>query len=303
MKMRLMLLPLLAGSVVMAQDAAPAKSAAELLEQLRAAGVEIPEGFTANDDGTVSVPVPPSAETPVSGAADEAGATADAQAAPEVKKAEWDTKLVLALTAASGNTESIGFASTIVSKRTTETSALTLDAAYFYGSQDGDKNANQFTAGVQHDWLFKDSRWFVFADARFDWDEFKSYDYRVSAHGGVGYKLIDKDSMTLTLRAGAGGAKEFGSGRNQIIPEALLGADFSWQIADNQSFEASHRFYPDLDQGGEFRMVTTAGWKLDIDKDDGLSFAINLLHEYESDVDPGVENSDLKVFAGLSYDF
>jgi len=220
-----------------------------------------------------------------------------------LKKAEWDTKLTVGLSVSSGNTEQIGFASAIVSTRKTESSALTLDAGYFYANEDGDKTENKFTAGLLHDWLFKNSPWLLFADARYDFDEFKSFDHRVSAHGGVGYKVIDKEKVRLTLRAGAGFAKEFGSDRNEIIPEALAGVDFFWQIAENQRFEASHRFFPDLIEGGEFRTLTSAGWNLQIAKDDGLSFSVNLLHEYQSDVDEGIENSDLKLFAGLTYDF
>jgi len=44
------------------QDAPVAGTPAELLERLRAAGVEIPEGFVANEDGSVRVPAPPDAE-------------------------------------------------------------------------------------------------------------------------------------------------------------------------------------------------------------------------------------------------
>ncbi len=294
MRLRLFMLPMLAGSVVMAQDAPKASNAAELLEQLRAAGVEIPEGFVANDDGSVSLPAPPAAE--------EEAAPAP-EVIPEQKAAEWDTKLNIGLNFSAGNTDQSGLAATIVTKRTTETSALTLDAGYYFANENSKKTANQFTAGVLHDWLFKNSPWILSADARYDFDDFKSYDHRVSAHAGVGYKLIEKDKINLTLRAGGGFFKEFGSGRNEIVPEAMLGADFSWQITENQGFELTHRFYPDLSQGGEYRMLTTAGWNMKIDKADGLSLTVNLLHEYVSDVDPGIENSDLKLYAGLAYDF
>ncbi len=294
MRLRLFLLPMLAGSVVMAQDAPKAGSAAELLEQLRAAGVEIPDGFVANEDGSVSLPAPPAAEPEAAPAP---------EVIPELESAEWDTKLNIGLNLSAGNTDQTGLAATIVSKRTTETSALTLDAGYFFANENSKKTANQFTAGVLHDWLFKNSPWILSADARYDFDDFKSYDHRVSAHGGVGYKLIEKDKIKLTLRAGGGFFKEFGSGRNELVPEAMLGADFLWQITANQSFELAHRFYPDLSRSGEYRMLTTAGWNMDIDKADGLSLTVNLLHEYVSDVDPGIESSDLKLYAGVAYDF
>lgn len=289
----------LAGSIASAQDAPTARSAAELLEQLKAAGVELPAGFVANEDGSVSLPVsaPPEAdETPV----EEIVPGAEF---PVVVKPVWNTKLNLGLNVSSGNTDQIGLASTIVSRRTTPTSELTLDAGYFYSNEDGDDTENKFTAGVLHDWLLKDSKWLIFADARYDFDEFKSFDHRFATHAGLGYRLIDKEKMKLTLRGGAGIAKEFGSDRNEIIPEALAGLDFWWQIAEKQSLEISHRFYPDLTDGGEFRTLTTAGWRLALDRGNGLSFTINALHEYVSDVDPGVDKSDLKLFAGISYEF
>jgi putative salt-induced outer membrane protein YdiY len=292
MKRTACVIALMAGSLAGAQDDPAVTSAAALLEQLKAAGVEIPEGFVVNEDGSVSLPV-----------AEDAAATVESAGVEELKKPEWDTKLNIGINVASGNTEQIGAATTIVSTRTTDATALRLDAGYFYASQDGDKTANRFTAGVNNDWLMPDSRWLFFAGGRYDWDEFRSFDHRISANGGVGYELIKRDTMQLTLRAGAGFFQEYGSGRNEIVPEGLLGADFNWDMAENQSFQVSTRIFPDLSDGGEFRTFTTAGWKLDIDKDDGLSFSINAIHEYISNVDPGIEKADLQLFAGLTYDF
>ena len=122
-------------------------------------------------------------------------------------------------------------------------------------------------------------------------------------NAGIGYELIKREKLQLTLRVGISAYQEYGSRRNEIVPEALFGADFNWDYADNQSFFATTRIYPNLLDGGDFRTYSTAGWKLDINKDDGLSFSINAIHEYISDVDPGIEKSDLQLFAGLTYDF
>lgn len=290
----------------MGQDAPRAATAAELLELLKSAGVTLPEGFVAHEDGTVSLPgAPAPSPTPESGEAPAAGEDAivpGAQVA-EVRKAEWNTRLNFGLSLAAGNTEQTGLVGTIVSRRTAETSVLTLDAGYYYSSEDGNQTQNRFTAGVLHDWMLKNSRWIVFADARYDYDEFRSFEHRVSAHAGLGYRVYDREKLKLTLRGGAGFAKEFGSDRDGFIPEALAGADFFWQIAENQKFEVSHRLFPDLDEGGEFRTLTSAGWNLALSVDRGLSFTVSLLHEYVSKVDPGIDNHDLKLFAGVSYEF
>ena len=291
-------------------------SAAALLERLQAAGVEIPEGFVVNEDGTVSLPASMVGDAGSEVVAEEAGvaeeaavvedtggAEGDSVETEELAKAEWDTKLNVGLNLAAGNTEQMGLATTIVTTRSTSETLLTLDAGYFYASQDGEDTANRFTSGINNDWLLPDSRWLYFAGGRYDYDDFRSFDHRVSANGGVGYEVIKRDTLQLTLRAGGGFFQEYGSDRNEIVPEALLGADLNWEIADNQSFVASTRIFPDLSNSGEFRSFSTAGWKLDIDKDDGLSFSINAIHEYISDVDPGIEKSDLQLFAGLTYDF
>lgn len=300
------------GSAALGQDDPTVASAAALLEQLRAAGVELPEGFVVNDDGTVTVPASLVEEVPEQAAedvaaevvdtADDAGGEGPADA-EDLSKPEWDSKLNLGLNLASGNTEQTGFAATIVTTRSTDQTLLRLDAGYFYATQDGDETANRFTSGINNDWLMPDSRWLYFAGGRYDMDEFRSFDHRISANAGVGYEFIKRDNLSITLRAGAGGFKEIGSDRNEFVPEGLLGADVDWQIADNQSFVASTRIFPDFSNSGEFRTFTTAGWKLDIDKADGLSFSINAIHEYISDVDPGIEKADLQLFAGLTYDF
>ena len=307
------------GTSAVGQDDPTVASAAALVERLRAAGVELPEGIVVNGDGTVTLPLPSGDEPVAQGeiqdaaaevaeqaeeaATDEASDGGDAVDAADLDAPEWDTKLNMGVNVASGNTEQIGFATTIQSTRETKASVLALDAGYFYSSQDGDKTANRFTSGVNHDWLLPDSRWLYFLGGRYDWDEFKSFDHRISVNGGVGYELIKRDDLSLTLRAGGGGFKEIGSGRNEFVPEGLLGADLDWSLSENQSLVASTRIFPDLSESGEFRTFTTAGWKIDIDRADGMSFSINAIHEYISDVDPGVEKTDLQLFAGLTYDF
>jgi len=298
MKLTVLGVMLIAGSIAAAQDDPAVVSAAALLEQLRAAGVEIPDGFSVNDDGSVSIPAPPAEAE----AAEIVAETVE-PAVPMAKKAEWDTKLNIGLNLASGNTEQTGFAATIISTRSTDSTVLTLDAGYFNATQDGDQTANRFTSGVNHDWLLPDSRWLYFTGGRYDFDDFRSFDHRISLNTGVGYEIIKREKMQLTLRAGISAYQEYGSSRNEIVPEALLGADFNWDYADNQSLFATTRIYPSLADSGEYRTYSTAGWKLDIDKDDGLSFSINAIHEYISDVDPGIEKSDLQLFAGLTYDF
>jgi len=299
----------LAGSAAIAQETTTtATSAEELLRALEAAGVDISNLATVNEDGTVSVvlPDPPAV-----------GATAAAQAEQQEQEArtlaadgpgadtgpEWDYKLTLGFSFSDGNTENASFAGAFVATLEEEDDyTLTFDSAYFYAKDASETTDNKFTAGVNFDKNL-DERWLWFIRGRYDYDQFKSWDHRVSGHTGFGYKWFNTDEFTLITYAGAGAAKEFGSDRNEIIPEGLLGAELEWNITDGQSIKASSTYFPSLLSIDDFRLVNAASYNVEINKADGLSFSVGFLHEHQSIVDPGVDRNDFKVFGGLTFDF
>lgn len=221
---------------------------------------------------------------------------------PKVES-EWKSRFELAAGGSFGNTDNQNFRLGLVSKRETEASRTALDAAYYYGADNGDRTENRFTAGILHDWLFTNSRWMLFADGRYDYDEFKDWEHRISAHIGPGYHLIKSEDFNLNVRAGLGFAKEFGSDDDDFKPEALLGTDFVWQISERQSLEGGATIYPDLDETGEFRTLSRLNWAVLVDPDSNMSLTAGLEHEYQSEVDPGVEEHDLRIFAGFMFDF
>ncbi len=246
--------------------------------------------------------------------ADEIVTTADAQVAPaalhddpaappvEDEPSEWDSHFEIGLGASFGNTDRqaghVGF----TSLRETERNRTALDARYHYGAANGDRDNNRLSAGIQHDWLVPESPWLYFARLRYDFDEFQSWDYRIAAHGGVGYRLIDEEDFDLTLRAGLGALKEFNSPDDDIKLEALVGFDLTWQISEKQSFEAGSTIYPDLDETGEFRTFSYAGWAIKVDDETQTALTVRFEHEHQSH-NPGFEKNDYRLTAGLQFDF
>ncbi len=231
----------------------------------------------------------------------------DAGAGEEIEPVEeslWDFRFRLGAGASTGNSESVNINIAFTAKRETDETKLALDARYYYASAEGEEAANEFTAGGRHDWLIPESPWFFFADARYDYDEFQSWDQRVQSHVGIGYYFVDTDELKFSVLAGIGAVVEIGSERDpDLFPEALVGADLEWNFTAAQSITASTRFYPDLDDTGEFRNVNALAWEAKIDEADGLSVTVVLEHEHQSNTDPGVKNNDLKVFAGIIFDF
>ncbi len=237
-------------------------------------------------------------------AAVEAAPVEEAPQAPEVEGAPaWESRVGLGFGFSSGNTENSNLNLKFTTVRDTDETTTSFDAAYYFAEDDGETSENKATVGVNQDWKVPDSPWLYFARARYDYDEFNSWQSRITAAGGVGYMFIEEDDFTLTGRAGLGVAREYDSNRDEARLEGLLGIDLTWAIDEHQDFGLSSTYFPDFDESGEFRVVTTASWKLNLPQYEGASIFLGLLHEHQSLVDPGRDRNDLFVYGGLGIDF
>jgi putative salt-induced outer membrane protein YdiY len=237
------------------------------------------------------------------GAADPVAPAALQDAAETPPPKEWKSSFTLAAGASAGNTDSQNLTAILKSVRETPSDVTTLDAGYTYGAQDGDRSSSKATGGIRHDWLLPDSPWFLFAQGRADYDEFQSWEYRLSAHGGAGYELIKSKEFDLTARFGAGVNKEFNSADEDLKPEALLGLDLRWQITEKQSLVAGSTLYPDLGDFGESRLVSFADWKVLVDEESNMNVYVGVQDEYYSRTDEGIKHNDFRVVAGVQFEF
>ncbi len=219
----------------------------------------------------------------------------------EATKTPWKTSLRIGLGASYGNTDDQSLNAGIKSVRKNDRIRTALELGYFYGASDGDRTENRLLASVKNDWYVPESRWFYFAQGRYDYDEFQEWEHRLAVHGGVGYQLIQKDDFTFDLRGGAGVTREWN--RDATRPELLAGWDLTWDITDAQALTASSTIYFDLDETGEFRTVTSAEYSAKIGDQSNLAFNAGVLHEYQSDVTDPTDKNDVRIFAGIQWDF
>ncbi|MHC5001843.1 MAG: DUF481 domain-containing protein [Planctomycetota bacterium] len=221
----------------------------------------------------------------------------------DTKDGTWRSRFTLAAAGSFGNTDTQAINLGVSASREDEDDRTTFESRWFWGATDGDETENRFIAGLRQDWFIPDSKWFFFGQARYDYDSYQSWDQRFGAHGGVGYKWIEKDNYTNHLRVGAGFTKEWGSEDQDLKPEGLLGTDITWQITDKQKITVSSTLFPDFGDFGEYRWVTVADWSVLVDEQANMSISAGLYNEYNSEVDPDVKHNDLKVYAGLTFDF
>lgn len=225
----------------------------------------------------------------------------------------WKSHFELGFSGTAGVTEDTNLRIALNTAFKQDTRSLTFDSSYFLKTSNGDRSDNKATAGALAQWDVPASRWSYFAQGRYDFDEFQSWEHRVTAGGGVGYLLADVtglddagqpvDVLTLTGRVGLGGRKEFGSLNQDLQPEGIIGADLIWHISRKQHLSTQLTFFPNLDDSGEFRAVTKAQWWLKLDAVEGLSFKLGLDFEHQSQTDPDVSPNDVTVYVTLVLDF
>ena len=258
------------------------------------------QAAVAEETGSeVEVDASENAEHRTQPADDEAAVPAD----PTSWSEGWDWSANVAMTGASGNTENFGARTALEGQRNTSKYETKLNLSYIYGTSDGTKNTSRGELALRNDWL-TEGKWRYFAQGKYEYDEFQIWNHRISGAGGVGYEFINDDKQTLIGRAGLGFSYEMGGRADEkIIPEGLLGLDWTYKLSDNSTLTASTTYYPSFDDFGEFRWNTSAGLEVVMDSETGMTLNTGFEHRHDSDPGSGFKPNDINYYMGLGWKF
>lgn len=226
-----------------------------------------------------------------------------AAAAPEEAEKVWKSTVNAGGSASFGNSDKQDLYAIFTSTREVEDEKTRFRAGYYYGASDGDRTDNEFEAALRHDWYISGSAWEYFAQLKYEYDEFQSWEHRVSGFAGVGYQFYKQDDFDLLGRVGLGGSQEFNSPDDEFRWEALLGLDLRWDISDKTELEASTEIYPSLSDLGEFRALSRASISTLLDEELNMSFVAGVEHEYQSENEDPTDKNDFRVLFGLQFEF
>lgn len=258
----------------------------------------------------------PTAQVTAVRVGDAAGGQAPAKpAAPVVAKPEkpaeellpkpkflepWKISLTLGIDGSEGNTRLFNIVSKLDARREVGPHRTIGSLAYFLGQEDGDETKNQFLADLKHDYTFTEKT-FVFGLVGFKADRFEDYDSRVNLSAGLGRELIKTDSAELLARIGAGASREFGGTDDDWTPEALFGLEGRWQLDERQSIEGLVKYFPSLEDFGDYRVRARGEYKLRLMGN--LSLSLGAENEYDSTAAGDSKRNDLTYFAALTLDW
>ncbi len=215
----------------------------------------------------------------------------------------WEGRLEAGASGSNGNTQSGNLRLGLRADKQDDQNRWALLSSYDYGKNDGQATRNQYNADLNWDRLFPESPWFTFVQGIYDFNDFRSWQYRVSLFAGLGRELSDSERLEVAAKIGGGVTKEFG-GEKELRPEGMISTVLAkWKLTETQTLAGSATLYPDMAELGQYRMVAKLEWLIKLDRVDDLSLKFALEDEYESETEGEIKHNDLKYLSMLVYEF
>ena len=203
----------------------------------------------------------------------------------------------------SGNSENIDFNFAVNVTRDSDFATSIFIANYFYASSSVITTTDRWFSQFRSEIKFANPRYSWFNQVGVEIDRFKAYDYRISLHTGLSYKLIDEELRKLKFRFGGGTSSEVGGASGAYSPELQLGADWERKIFEHTRLYATADYFPNVSDFGDFRLNSNAGLDVLVDKTRNINFRIFAQNRYDSTPPEGNQESDLDYGAALVVGF
>jgi len=227
----------------------------------------------------------------------------------------WEKSLEFGFNGSSGNSDSIGINAGLRLFGEGDWYRARMRAAYFFANQrtvtqaDKEKTTNNAFVDYRQDFLiFGESPFYLWLNARYDYDEFQDFENRFAGQGGAGWEIYNNDTILWLWNAGLG--VNYSAGLlDDTIGEFTTGMDLRWNIVEGQVFRADTYYYANIERWSGFRLISNAVYEISVGWIDGMALNAGLKNEYRHEVTPPVapnlrnENNNLQYFGGLVYNF
>lgn len=228
-------------------------------------------------------------------------------AQPAIKPdGQWRAALGLSASYSSGNSDSSNVSLKADALRATADDKVTAYARAQYGRTEGTTSAELLGFGGRYDFNLS-QRIYAFGLGDYLRDKPANLEVRLSAAGGLGYKLIDTEAHKFDVFGGLGYSYDryfetrvvAGAPRSSYgHAEVLLGEESNHRLTETTTFKQKLVVYPNLDETGEYRAEFDVGVAVAINRTMNLTAGVN--YRYNSDPGAGVEKSDVLFLTGVS---
>jgi len=224
--------------------------------------------------------------------------------APLKPDGQWRGSVSAGASVASGNTDSTSINLGANAGRATERDRLNFALTALYGTkkENGDRSetANLLRLGGKYDRDVTD-RIFGFGSLDIEHDKLQELDFRGVAAVGLGHHFVKTEKTVFDVFSGLTYNHERFTSETRNSTEWLLGEESTHMISDTTSLHQRLAIYPNLSDGGEYRIQFDAGLTTSITKK--IELKVTISNRYLSNPQPGVKKSDTLLLTNIGYRF
>jgi hypothetical protein len=233
----------------------------------------------------------------------------DSQAtAPEIPQQQpseldlWDASVQFGLYGVEGSSKSFSLRFGAQAERKAPCGVLKMDLDYHRGTRGSEVTANRVFFEGRHERISEDSPWSEFVQGSAEYNQLRSYDARVTADTGLGYRFVHTDSTQLSGRVGGGVVHEFGRPEARPMPEIIGGLDLEHRFSKRHKLKAAIQYARQGNDLTQFAVSTRADWQVLISEENNVSLNFSVEDRLQSWTQPAGPN-DVDYSATLMWKF
>ncbi len=168
---------------------------------------------------------------------------AEAKRLEEIRTAgvfqRWSGEGQIGAFQSSGNNDNIGVSASLKLTRKGIDWTHQLRGTFDFQRSNGLTTREKYFAAYEPQYDIKDG-FFTYGLAQYERDKFQGFDARYALSAGVGYDVVKRDGLKLSVKAGPAYRRtEFLDGSAEDRLAGLLGADLNWRVSDWLTFTQS----------------------------------------------------------------
>lgn len=225
------------------------------------------------------------------------------QETAEETKSPWTGNVGLSMNGSNTTSDSLSVRFNTSGTRKTDDDQLSMSLVYMIQYFDNELSENNGRFDVEQLWnCSPDAAWNAWVQGSVQFNANEGYRTRVRSYGGLGYKVINNEALTINFKGGLGGRWDF-RGNTSIIAQSIIETDVNWAIDEGLTFTSSASIANDLDEFSSYILGVRVQLEMAIKAVDGLALSLGVRDEYDSTPSLGSSYNQLWYWAGLQYSF
>ncbi len=216
----------------------------------------------------------------------------------------WDGAANLGFSLTSGNSRTMIFTSGIRAEKSSEhdKTIVYLNALWNRNRVAGIDltTSNAIWGGIRYDRNITE-KLFAFVSYDFERDRPQLLNFRSVLGAGLGYHAIKNERTELDVFSGAAWNRSWYTGPNKSSAELLIGNSLKHKFNDRVKLQQGFTFYPNLTDGGEYRMIFDSTLSADVTK--RIGWFVTVGDRFNSAPVFGAQKNDFLFTTGLKWAF